>query len=329
MFPVRVTIRPPRALPQPDPAALRLPALTIEGMLLCILACAAGLMWQFTPTATPEDPILADVAEHAARFWENATLYVGRETWRTTMPGAASATPPRRFHLHSRPSAPDSSSSVPAHDVVSYYAFSTFRKSPEALREFRQIVSIDGKPVKGNASLEAFEAKLARPGDRSRQKLIDDFDYAGEAGAVTDFGQILLLFTKAGRDHYQFRIARYLELNGQPAIVLVYEQASGNQSVHFIEGPKAEQTQPLRGELWVRQQDHLPLKVTMTATHKEGGNAVRDEAEVVYAPLPDGALLPQSVTHSRYLRDKLASKDILSYSDWQRLPNTRAAEPAR
>ncbi|MGH9614672.1 MAG: hypothetical protein ACRD4P_16515, partial [Bryobacteraceae bacterium] len=286
-------------------------------MVFCLLACAAGMMWQFAPTASPEDRILADVAQHAARFWESATLYVGRETWRTTIPQAASAAP-RRFHRHSRP-ASGSSSSIPAHEVVSYYAFSGFRKSPEALREFRQIVSIDGKKVKGDTSLEAFESGLARSDDRWRQKLLDDFEDAGEGGEVTDFGQILLLFTKASQHHYQFHIARHAELNNQPAIALVYEQASGNQSVHFISGPQTEDKQPLRGELWVRQQDHLPLKVSMTATHKEGGNAIRDEAEVAYAPLPDGALLPESVTHLRYVRDKLISRDTLSYSDWQRL----------
>ena len=286
-------------------------------------------MWQFAPAASPEDPVLADVARHAARFWENATLYVGRETWQSPEPEAPApkAAPPRRFHLHTRPAPVSSPKS--AHRIVSYYAFSTFRKSPEALREFRQIISIDGKPVKGDAPLETFESKLARPGDRWRQKLLDDFEYAGEAGAVTDFGQILLLFTKASRDHYRFRVARYAELNHQPAIVLVYEQASGNQSVHFIDGPKDGGTQPLRGELWVRQRDHLPLKVTMTATHKEAGAAIRDEAEVVYAPLPDGALLPQLVTHWRYVRDKLTTEDILRYSDWQRLPSARPPEPPR
>jgi len=287
--------------------------------MILLLACAVGMMWQFAPAASPEDRILTDVAKHAARFWESATLYVGRETWETAIPKTASAAR-SRFHRHSR-SAPRSSSSIPAHEVVSYYAFSAFRKSPEALREFRQIVSIDGRKVKGDTSLEAFESGIEHSGDRWRQKLLDDFEDASEGATVTDFGQILLLFTKGSQHHYRFRIARYADLDNQPAIVLVYEQASGNQSVHFVSGPQTGDTQPLRGELWVRQRDHLPLKVSMTATHKEGGIAIRDEAEVVYAPLPDSALLPESVTHLRYVRDKLISKDTLHYSDWQRIPS--------
>src|SRR5258708_31774135 len=90
-------------------------------------------------------------------------------------------------------------------DIVSYYAISSFRSSPEALHEFRQVVSVDGKPVVPEATaLEKLRATLASPDDRSRKVLQADFDKTGLAIAAVDFGQLILLFTKTNLEKYTF-----------------------------------------------------------------------------------------------------------------------------
>src|SRR5258708_36918316 len=83
-------------------------------------------------------------------------------------------------------------------DIVSYYAISSFRSSPEALHEFRQVVSVDGKPISSDAAaLEKFRATLASPDDHARKVLQTDFDKTGLAIAPVGFGQLVLFFPTA------------------------------------------------------------------------------------------------------------------------------------
>ena len=78
-------------------------------------------------------------------------------------------------------------------EVISLYAISSFKSTPEALHEFRQVVSIDGKPVAPEAGLqEKFRATLTSADDRSRKALEAEFEKTGLTIAATDFGQLVL-----------------------------------------------------------------------------------------------------------------------------------------
>lgn len=100
------------------------------------------------------------------------------------------------------------------------------------------------------------------------------------------------------------------------ALIIRFKQTSGNDSLHISDAGKKVR-RPLEGELWVREGDYLPLRITMTAQHLEDKAEIRDEARVEYAPLQSGLVLPAAVTHRRYVADKLYTENIYQYSDWQ------------
>jgi hypothetical protein len=74
---------------------------------------------------------------------------------------------------------------------------------------------------------------------------------------------------------------------------------------------------PLSGQLWVRESDYQPLRITLTATRQLESEEIRDEASVDYAPTAAGAVLPASVTYRRYVDNELKVENVSQYSDWQ------------
>ena len=53
----------------------------------------------------------------------------------------------------------------------------------------------------------------------------------------------------------------------------------------------------VEGEIWVRESDGLPLRITMAATDTGSEQTLRQEATVDYAMSEFGALLPIETTH--------------------------------
>ena len=75
--------------------------------------------------------------------------------------------------------------------------------------------------------------------------------------------------------------------------------------------------QPLSGELWVRDSDFMPLRITLNVTRREQHEEVRDEARVDYELKANGILLPASVVYRRLRNDELSVENVYEYSDWQ------------
>jgi hypothetical protein len=143
---------------------------------------------------------LAEAARVATTFWHLAPDYVARETLNQkalTLPkrrlraGASALEPPTPEFSH--------------REIVSYYALSSFRASPEALHEFREIVSVDGQNIPGESGADKFRAILNGSDDKAKKGLLDRFEKASLAVAATDFGQLILLFTKGNQGKYNFR----------------------------------------------------------------------------------------------------------------------------
>jgi hypothetical protein len=202
-------------------------------------------------------------------------------------------------------------------EIVSYYSLGTFHATPEALHEFREVIAVDGKPVMPeDKALQRFRAVLASSDDRAKTELQEDFATANLSISATDFGQLILLFTKANLEKYTFERENTQLIGADRTIVIAFRQRTGEESLRITE-PGKKVKQPLSGKLWVRQSDYQPLRITLTATRQLESSEIRDEASVDYAPNPYGTVFPASVVYRRYIDDDLKVENVSQYSDWQ------------
>jgi hypothetical protein len=277
-----------------------------------ILAAVALAPSPVAAQDTSLDAALPQIARQASRFWQGASGYFGRET----LHQKALVMPKRKLRI-GRKATEAVKPEFKDREIVSYYALSAFRTSPEALHEFRQVVSVDGKLVMAEAkALQKFQAILKSKDDRARTELQEDFDLANLAVAATDFGQLILLFTKANLGKYNFEHDAPALIGADRALVIKFRQSTGREGIR-IEEPGKQVRQPLSGLLWVRESDYQPLRITLTTTRKLDSEEIRDEARVDYAPTAAGAVLPASVTYRRYVDNELKVENVSQYSAWQ------------
>ena len=89
-------------------------------------------------------------------------------------------------------------------------------------------------------------------------------------GAATDFGQILLLFSRGNQERYEITAAGPRLLGTVPTQVFHYQQLDGPHALTVFRGDagaaRPAQRLSVEGEIWVREADGLPLRITMTAT---------------------------------------------------------------
>jgi hypothetical protein len=100
------------------------------------------------------------------------------------------------------------------------------------------------------------------------------------------------------------------------ALVISFRQIEGNASLRISE-PGRKMRIPVQGELYVREEDDLVLRITITVGRLDGTVEIRDEAAVDYSPNPSSAILPVSVLYRRFLNDRLYFENTYRYSDWQ------------
>jgi hypothetical protein len=270
-------------------------------------------------TAIPlaaEDPLVAralpEIAKLASDFWHSAPDFMARET----MKQKALSVPKRHVRIGAKATEP-TKPTMKDREIVSYYAISFFNARRESLHEFRQIVSVDGKDSTASAeALAKFRATLDAKNDKAKQSLLDNFEKATLSVAATDFGQLVLLFTRANLPKYNFDLKPRQQVGADRALVIAFQQNAGGEALRITE-PGRKVNQPLSGELWVRESDYQPLRITLTSTHLDEGDEIRDEARVDYAPRPGSIFLPASVTYRRYLKNTMIVENIAEYSDWR------------
>ena len=266
--------------------------------------------------AAAEDPrlalALAETARVASVFWRSAPRYTARETLNQralTLPkrrlriGASAVEPPKPDFAH--------------RETVSAYAFSVLKAAPEALREFRQIISVDGKALTsaGEARIQLRDA-LGSQSDKTKKRLLTEFEKANLAVTATDFGQLILLFTKTNLAKYSFDLRGSALVGADRALVVGFRQSAGAESLRVSE-PGIEAREPLTGQLWIREPGFVPLRITLNASRIEHSKKIRDEARVDYEPGAGGLILPVSVSFRRFVNDELLVENIYQYSDWQ------------
>ena len=115
-----------------------------------------------------------------------------------------------------------------SHEVVSEYSVGHLKNSnSQNLFEFRQVISVDGKAVR---SVESARRKLTyglrSQDDSVRKRMLQDYAKFGLVDVATDYGLILLAFTKRGLETMQVKPSGQSRVGADAALVLAWKQFS-------------------------------------------------------------------------------------------------------
>ena len=259
----------------------------------------------------------ARISEEADAFERLAPQVLGKETLHQR-----ALKPPSRFHP--RVGAAAMGPPPPQwkeREIVSQYGFTSFTNDPEALHELRQVTSVDGRKVEDEKKAQDALAKAITASDDERKKqILKQFEKYGLLGAATDFGQVLLLFTRRDLDRYEFTARGTQMLDGTRAAVFHYKQLDGPEALTLFEANRNDQLRRLRieGDIWVREDNYMPIRITLAASEGESGAGVREEATVDYAMSAYGALLPTRTLHRELHDGKLAAENKFVYTEFHK-----------
>src|SRR5262249_30820205 len=146
------------------------------------------------------------------------------------------------------------------------------------------------------------------------------FEKYGLVGAVTDFGQVLLLFTRREMERYEFTPKGTMMIGYDRALIFNYKQLDGPEALTLIQGNKKDRLQKLRieGEIRVNAETFVPLQITLVARQGEGEIELREEAAVNYVMSKYGAVLPSATEHREVRGGQIVAENQFTYSDFQK-----------
>ena len=256
--------------------------------------------------------VLERVAEEAEAFFSAAPKVLGEETLRQKVIKRS-----RRFRPRIGSQAVPPPPKYSMREIVSEYGYSTFEESPNALHEFREVTTVDGREVKDKerARLTLTMGVTSRD-DRLKKRMLKDFEKHGLVGAATDFGQVILLFGKRRLGDYAFQFAGKGRIGEDEALAFSFRQNEGQEGVTIFEGRKVIR-RPLVGQLWVRESDFLPLRIELAVMRDQGDNVAVDEATIDYAMSKHGVLLPTSVVHRERVAGQVVVENAFEYSSFR------------
>jgi hypothetical protein len=267
------------------------------------------------PAPQPTLPEILDrVAEEAEVLEQNAPKALTQETLehRTLIP------PPRFLPRVGKAATVTPKPRLMVREIVSEYSVGTLKESDSRnLLEFRQVISVDGRRVQSaEHARHALSLGIQSPDDRVRKRMLEDFAKHGLVDVATDYGLILLAFTKRGLENIQLKPAGETRVGTEVALVFSWRQTSadggeldffGNQAVH----------RPLQGMLYVRKSDGLPLRVQAWAEHPDAKRTIRDEAAVDYTLSAHGFLMPASVVHRHLVDGQIKTENLYRYEPFK------------
>ena len=278
-----------------------------------------ALLSMFLATQAPAPPltlpeILARVAEEADVLEQNAPKALTQET----LEQRTMILPPRSLLRVGKAATVAPKPRLVVREIVSEYSVGTLKESNSPdLVEFRQVVSVDGRRVQSaEHARHALSLGIQSHDDRVRKRMLEDFAKHGLVDVATDYGLILLAFTKRGLENMQVKPAGAARVGAEDALVFSWQQTSttggeleffGNQSVR----------RPLQGMLYVRKSDGLPLRVQAWAEHPDAKRTIRDEAAVEYALSTHGFLMPASVVHRHLVDGELKTENLYRYEPFK------------
>jgi hypothetical protein len=202
-------------------------------------------------------------------------------------------------------------------EIVSEYGFTSFDGEPDTLHEIRRVISVDGREVGPPAKVrETLAFGLASAEDRKKKKMLEEFEKRGLVGAVINFGQILLLFDSKHLSNYTFRLQGRQMLGAESALVFVFEQIKGPDSMTIFAGRDVIRHR-LQGTVWLREPDYLPMRIVLAGEREAGKHTISWQGAVDYTMSRFGVLLPVSVVYREHSENVLLTENRFEYSDFR------------
>ena len=284
-------------------------------MSLVPAALLSMLLATQAPAPPPTQPeILARVAEEAEVLEQNAPKTLTQET----LEQRAQIPLPRSLLRVGKAATVAPKPRLMVREIVSEYSVGTLKESDSPdLVEFRQVVSVDGRRVQSAASARhALSLGIHSADDRVRKRMLEDFAKHGLVDVATDYGLILLAFTKRGLENMEVKPAGESRVGAEDALVFSWRQTSAaGGELEFFGNQSARR--PLQGMLYVRKSDGLPLRVQAWAEHPDAKRTIRDEAAVDYALSTHGFLMPASVVHRHLVDGQLKTENLYRYEPFK------------
>jgi hypothetical protein len=259
-------------------------------------------------------PVLSRVSEESAVFQQSIVKALSQETLEQR-----SWMPPSRF----KPRVGQSAAVVPqprlqTRLIVSEYSVGVLTDSESRdLVEFRQVVSVDGKPIRSQASARhALSLGLQSPDDRVRKRMLEDFARNGLVDIATDYGLVLLAFSKRGIAGMQFGEEPERQIGPETVRSVLWKQltpAGGELEFHGRQFARI----PLAGRLLVRKADSLPLRIEVWAESLDNHQRIRDEATVAYQMSDHGFLTPAWVVHRHLVNGAVLTENHYRYEPFK------------
>jgi len=257
--------------------------------------------------------LLERLAEEASAFEQNAPNLISEETLRQR----AQKLQKKRFHPRIETGAPPPGPEWQNREIRSEYAFASVG-DPPAIREIRKVLTVDGNTVNtSERAVQDLVRTLRASDDKSRKKLLEDFEKHGLIGTVTDFGQILLLFARRNQEAYEFAERGERLLGAERCAIFAYRQHDGPGALTIWDSKGRIQPQA-DGEIWVDRESFRVVRITIKSARGLGPDAVRDEAQVDYAMSSHGVVVPVSVEHREYRAGQLTAENLFTYAPFRK-----------
>jgi hypothetical protein len=278
------------------------------------LVILAALLNAFCAAQPGREALLARVAEEAEVLQQNAPKVLTVETLEQR-----AMLPPSRFRPRLGKAALEP---VPlrlrVREITSEYSVGTLKESESHnLLEFRQVISVDGKKIQSaEAARHALSLGVHSQDDRARKRMLEDFAKHGLVDVATDYGLILLAFSKRGMQQMQIKPEGEARLGADAAIIFGWKQTSSDQGALVFAGRQALR-EALEGRLWLRASDGLPLRIEAWSERAGQTRKIRDEATVDYVLSVHGFLTPASVVHRHLVDGQLMTENLYRYEPFK------------
>lgn len=202
-------------------------------------------------------------------------------------------------------------------ELVSEFGFAAMKDAPEVIREFRKVVSVDGKQVKKpeRARLELAE-NMTSDDDRERKRMLQDLEKYGMVGAATDFSQSILLFRKRSLAQFEFELGESQWFTGDRATAIKWKQ-SAKAGGAIVYHDKETSRVRMSGEIWVRNRDFIPLRITLNIPVVENKAKVVHIGEIDYYQSKYGLLLPTKVRYRKLLEETMLVENVASIREYK------------
>jgi hypothetical protein len=277
-------------------------------LMVSLIGCAATRAQISTPQ------VVSRISEEAALFQENLPKSLTQETL-----SQKAWMPPSRF----QPSAGSKVVTVPrprlvSHEVVSEYSVGPLKNSDSHnLFEFRRVISVDGKAVRTvESARRELTLGIRSQDDAVRKRMLQDYAKYGLVDVATDYGLILLAFTKRGMESIEIKPAAEDRIGADAVLIFDWKQSSSDAGELEFRGRQAVR-RALQGRLWVRATDGLPVRVQAWAEYEESKHHIRDEASVDYIVSAHGFLTPTSVVHRHIVDRQLMTENLYRYDPFK------------